>query len=186
MGTKLFVGNLSWNTQEQDLRTHFGAVGKVVAASIVNDRDTGQSRGFGFVEMDSQEGVQNALKFDGKELQGRVIKVCEARPKEDRQNRPERQEQRYDRSDRPTQQERPERQPERTVRPERQEYRPPVREYHGAPEPVSREDRSGERGRDHRGGRDFRQANRKDVSEKDFKRSRRHSWDEDDRNEDRW
>jgi RNA recognition motif-containing protein len=80
MGTKLYVGNLSYQTQEYDLRDHFAQHGEVVSASIVSDRDTGRSRGFGFVEMSSEEEAQRAQQaLDGKDLDGRQLKVNEAK-----------------------------------------------------------------------------------------------------------
>ena len=85
MGTKLYVGNLNYQTQEFDLRDHFAQYGEVVSANIVTDRDTGRSRGFGFVEMsndDEAQSAQNAL--DGQELDGRQLKVNEAKPRNDR------------------------------------------------------------------------------------------------------
>lgn len=82
MGTKLYVGNLSFQTQEFDLRNHFAAHGEVVAADIVTDRDTGRSRGFGFVEMGNEADAQNAQNaLDGQELDGRQLKVNEAKPR---------------------------------------------------------------------------------------------------------
>lgn len=83
MAMKLYVGNLSFQTQESDLREHFNQFGEVVSASIVSDRDTGRSRGFGFVEMGTEDegrAAQNAL--DGQELDGRQLKVNEAKPRE--------------------------------------------------------------------------------------------------------
>ncbi len=84
MGNKLYVGNLSYQTQEFDLRDHFANYGEVVSANIVTDRDTGRSRGFGFVEMATQDeatAAQNAL--DGQELDGRQLRVNEAKPRND-------------------------------------------------------------------------------------------------------
>ena len=84
MGNKLYVGNLSFQTQEADLREHFTPHGEVVSANLITDRDTGRSRGFAFVEMSSEEEArraQNAL--DGQELDGRQLKVNEAKPRED-------------------------------------------------------------------------------------------------------
>ena len=82
---KLYVGNLSFNTSNQDLEELFGQAGTVQSANIVEDRDTGRSRGFGFVEMASKEEGQKAIEqFNGKELNGRNLNVNEARPREDR------------------------------------------------------------------------------------------------------
>ena len=85
MSTKLYVGNLSFNTSAQDLETTFGAFGTVQSANLIEDRDTGRSRGFGFVEMSSADGAQAAIaSLDGKEMDGRSLKVNEAKPREDR------------------------------------------------------------------------------------------------------
>ena len=82
---KLYVGNISFNTTEQDLLDVFGEIGTVESANIITDRDTGRSRGFGFVEMSSQEEAQNAIsELDGKEVDGRNLKVNEAKPRENR------------------------------------------------------------------------------------------------------
>jgi RNA recognition motif-containing protein len=82
MGNKLYVGNLSYQTQELDLRDHFTPYGNVVSANIVSDRDTGRSRGFAFVEMGSDEEAQRAQEaLDGQELDGRQLKVNEAKPR---------------------------------------------------------------------------------------------------------
>jgi cold-inducible RNA-binding protein len=85
MSTKLYVGNLSFNTSSQDLETMFAEAGTVQSASVVEDRDTGRSRGFGFVEMSTKEEAQAAISsFDGKDLDGRNLKVNEAKPRENR------------------------------------------------------------------------------------------------------
>jgi cold-inducible RNA-binding protein len=85
MSMKLYVGNLSFETSSADLQQMFAQVGTVESASVVEDRDTGRSRGFGFVEMSSKEEGNAAIaQFDGKELQGRNLKVNEAKPREDR------------------------------------------------------------------------------------------------------
>lgn len=82
---KLYVGNLSFNTSNQDLNDLFGAVGTVVSSNIIEDRETGRSRGFGFVEMSSKAEGENAIaQFDGKEIDGRTLKVNEAKPQEKR------------------------------------------------------------------------------------------------------
>ncbi|MFN0280182.1 MAG: RNA recognition motif domain-containing protein [Pyrinomonadaceae bacterium] len=83
MSTKLYVGNLSFNTTAQDLETMFGALGTVVSASLIEDRETGRSRGFAFVEMSSAEEATAAIKaLDGKEVEGRNLKVNEAKARE--------------------------------------------------------------------------------------------------------
>jgi RNA recognition motif-containing protein len=85
---KLYVGNLSFQTSSQDLQTLFGGAGTVESANVVEDRDTGRSRGFGFVEMASREEGEAAIQqFNGKEFNGRNLTVNEARPREDRGNR---------------------------------------------------------------------------------------------------
>lgn len=85
MATKLYVGNLSFNTSSSDLESLFAESGTVESASVVEDRETGRSRGFGFVEMSSKEEAQNAISaLDGKEVDGRNLKVNEAKPREDR------------------------------------------------------------------------------------------------------
>jgi cold-inducible RNA-binding protein len=85
MSTKLYVGNLSFNTSAQDLETMFGESGTVQSANIIEDRDTGRSRGFAFVEMSSAEEAKAAITaFDGKEIDGRNLKVNEAKPRENR------------------------------------------------------------------------------------------------------
>lgn len=85
MSTKLYVGNLSFNTSNEDLQELFGGAGTVETVNIVEDRDTGRSRGFGFVEMATKEDADNAIEqFNGKEFDGRALTVNEARPREDR------------------------------------------------------------------------------------------------------
>jgi len=82
---KLYVGNLSFTTTNSDLEELFGQVGTVESANVVEDRETGRSRGFGFVEMSSKEEGESAIdQFNGKEVNGRELKVNEATPREDR------------------------------------------------------------------------------------------------------
>jgi len=82
MALKLFVGGLPYRTTGDELRDAFAQAGEVVTASIVTERETGRSRGFGFVEMADQQGVQNAISmWNGKEFGGRTLTVSEARPK---------------------------------------------------------------------------------------------------------
>ena len=89
MSMKLYVGNLAFQTSNDDLQQLFSQAGTVESASIVEDRDTGRSRGFGFVEMSSPEEGKAAIEqFNGKEVNGRSLTVNEARPREDRGNRP--------------------------------------------------------------------------------------------------
>jgi RNA recognition motif-containing protein len=88
MSIKLYVGNLAFRTSSEDLQQLFSQAGTVESASVVEDRDTGRSRGFGFVEMASKEEGEAAIaQFNGKELDGRNLTVNEARPREDRGNR---------------------------------------------------------------------------------------------------
>jgi RNA recognition motif-containing protein len=85
MSNKLYVGNLSFNTSNQDLIDLFSAAGTVTSANVVEDRETGRSRGFGFVEMASSDDAQAAIsELNGKEVDGRALKVNEAKPREDR------------------------------------------------------------------------------------------------------
>jgi RNA recognition motif-containing protein len=85
---KLYVGNLSFQTSSYELEELFGSIGTVESASVVEDRETGRSRGFGFVEMASKEDGEKAIEeFNGKEVNGREIKVNEAKPREDRGGR---------------------------------------------------------------------------------------------------
>jgi cold-inducible RNA-binding protein len=88
MSMKLYVGNLAFKTSSEDLQQLFAQAGTVESASVVEDRETGRSRGFGFVEMASKEEGEAAIaQFNGKELDGRNLTVNEARPREDRGNR---------------------------------------------------------------------------------------------------
>ena len=83
MGKKLHVGNLAYAVTEEDLRQAFSAAGKCESVAVIMDRATGQSRGFGFVEMSSDEEAQRAVEqLDGKDIKGRAIKVSEARERE--------------------------------------------------------------------------------------------------------
>jgi len=85
MATKLYVGNLSFQTTSDELRDHFAQVGNVESASVVEDRMTGRSRGFGFVEMTTPEEATAAIEqLNGKEFNGRNLTVNEARPRTDR------------------------------------------------------------------------------------------------------
>ena len=88
MAYKLYVGNLSFSTSSEELRELFAQAGSVESATVVEDRDTGRSRGFGFVEMASKEEGEKAIEqFNGTEMNGRSLTVNEARPREDRGNR---------------------------------------------------------------------------------------------------
>jgi len=85
MATKLFVGNLSFQTTNSDLENLFGQVGTVASATVIMDKFTGKSRGFGFVEMSTSQEVQQAVeRFHGTELHGRALTVNEAKPQESR------------------------------------------------------------------------------------------------------
>jgi RNA recognition motif-containing protein len=85
MGTKLYVGNLSFRTTSEELRDAFAAVGTVESASVIEDRDTGRSRGFAFVEMATPEEAAAAIEqFNGKDFGGRNLTVNEAKPRADR------------------------------------------------------------------------------------------------------
>jgi cold-inducible RNA-binding protein len=84
METKLYVGNLSYNTTDTDLRTLFAQAGTVTSVDLIKDRDTGRSKGFGFVQMSTQAEAEQAIKmFNGYDLDNRQLKVNPARPKEE-------------------------------------------------------------------------------------------------------
>jgi len=85
MSTKLYVGNLAFQTTNQQLQDLFAQAGTVQSASVVEDRDTGRSRGFAYVEMSSNAEAAAAIEqFNGKDLGGRLLKVNEAKPRENR------------------------------------------------------------------------------------------------------
>ena len=85
MGKKLYVGNLAFQTTSQDLQDLFAQAGTVESAQIIEDRDTGRSKGFAFVEMSTDDEAAAAIdQFNGKEVGGRMLKVNEARPRENR------------------------------------------------------------------------------------------------------
>jgi cold-inducible RNA-binding protein len=85
MAAKLFIGSLAWTTTDDSLRDFFATVGTVASANVIVDRDTNRSKGFGFVEMSSDEEAKAAVdQLNGKELDGRAIVVNEARPREER------------------------------------------------------------------------------------------------------
>src|SRR3982751_5052389 len=85
MATKLYVGNLSFRTTSEELRDAFAAVGTVQSASVIEDRETGRSRGFAFVEMSTPEEAAAAIEaFNGKDFGGRNLNVNEAKPRTDR------------------------------------------------------------------------------------------------------
>jgi len=85
METKIYVGNLSYDTTEDDLRTLFAQAGTVASVALIKDRDTGQSKGFAFVEMSNQSEAEKAIQtFNGYTLSNRPLKVNLARPREER------------------------------------------------------------------------------------------------------
>ncbi len=85
MSMKLYVGNLSFETSKDDLQTMFAGVGTVENVNVIEDRETGRSRGFGFVEMSTkEEGEAAVAKFNGTDMGGRTLKVNEAKPRENR------------------------------------------------------------------------------------------------------
>ena len=85
MGKKLYVGNLSYDMTDSDLQNLFGPHGTVQSAQVIMDRDAGRSKGFGFVEMDSDQQAQAAIQaLNGQEANGRTLTVNEARPREER------------------------------------------------------------------------------------------------------
>jgi len=82
---KLYVGNLSFDTSSNEIQTLFAQAGTVESVSLIEDRETGRSRGFGFVEMQTkEEGAAAISQFNGKDLGGRALKVNEAKPRENR------------------------------------------------------------------------------------------------------
>ena len=88
MGRKLYVGNLAYSVGEDDLQQAFSACGEVDSVNLITDRDTGRSKGFGFVEMSSNSEAQKAIQeLNGASLDNREIKVNEAKPRERRDNR---------------------------------------------------------------------------------------------------
>lgn len=84
MTKRIYVGNLSYQTTENDLSSLFEQVGQVDSVNIITDRDTGRSKGFGFVEMGNEEADKAIAQFNGTEVNGRALTVNEARPREDR------------------------------------------------------------------------------------------------------
>ncbi len=84
MSKRIYVGNLSYQTTENDLTNLFEEVGQVESVSIITDRDTGRSKGFAFVEMSNEDADKAITQFNGTEVNGRALTVNEARPREDR------------------------------------------------------------------------------------------------------
>lgn len=88
MSTKLYVGNLPYSAKEESLKEHFSSAGSVASVKIIIDRETGRSKGFGFVEMESEDGAQSAVsQLDGQEFEGRSLRVSEAKPQPERESR---------------------------------------------------------------------------------------------------
>ena len=86
MGKKLYIGNLPFTVTDDQLRDHFSQVGTVTSAQVIMDRFSGRSKGFGFVEMSTDEEASKAIsQFNGQDLSGRALTVSEARPKEPRE-----------------------------------------------------------------------------------------------------
>ncbi len=86
MAKKLYIGNLSYDTNDSDLNEAFSKAGNVTSANVIIDKMSGRSRGFGFVEMSDDEEAKKAIEmWDGKDLDGRTLKVNEARPMQDRE-----------------------------------------------------------------------------------------------------
>jgi RNA recognition motif-containing protein len=84
----LYVGNLPYSATEDGLKTHFSSAGSVASVKIIIDRETGRSKGFGFVEMESDDGAQSAVsQLDGQEYEGRSLRVSEAKPQPERESR---------------------------------------------------------------------------------------------------
>ncbi|MDQ6951362.1 MAG: RNA-binding protein [Mariprofundales bacterium] len=84
----IYVGNLPYSVADEDLNTSFSEFGEVTSAHVISDRDTGRSKGFGFVEMSNTDEGQRAIEaLDGSEMQGRNVRVNEAKPREDRPRR---------------------------------------------------------------------------------------------------
>ena len=83
----IYVSNLSFNVQDEDLKSYFADYGEVTSAKVINDKETGRSRGFGFVEMSDDAAAQKAIaELDGGMVEGRAIKVMVAKPREERSN----------------------------------------------------------------------------------------------------
>ncbi len=84
MSKNIYVGNLSWSVTDSDLRNLFSEFGEIISARVIEDRETGRSRGFGFVEMDDAGAAKAIQSLNGKEVGGRGLKVNEAQPRESR------------------------------------------------------------------------------------------------------
>ena len=91
MAKKLYVGGLAYSVTEQELEAFFAAQGKITSVAVIKDRETGQSKGFGFVEMADEAGAAAAIaQLNGTQLDGRALKVAEAQARQDRDSRPAR------------------------------------------------------------------------------------------------
>ena len=84
MAKNIYVGNLPWSATEEDVRAAFEAFGEVISVKLINDRETGRPRGFGFVEMEDQGALEAIESLDGSDFGGRNLKVNEARPRPER------------------------------------------------------------------------------------------------------
>ncbi len=84
MSKNIYVGNLPWSSTEEDIRAAFASYGEVISVKLIEDRETGRPRGFGFVEMEDQGALEAIEALDGKDLGGRNIKVNEAKPRVER------------------------------------------------------------------------------------------------------
>ncbi|BBD07711.1 RNA recognition motif domain-containing protein [Desulfovibrio ferrophilus] len=87
MAKSIYVGNLPWSATEEEVRTAFGNYGEVVSVKLIEDRETGRPRGFGFVEMEDQEALAAIEALDGTDFGGRSLKVNEAHPRTERRPR---------------------------------------------------------------------------------------------------
>ncbi|TIH18549.1 RNA-binding protein [Marinifilum sp. JC120] len=87
MSKNIYVGNLPWSASEEDVRAAFEEFGEVVSVKLINDRETGRPRGFGFVEMEDNGAIKAIESLDGTDFGGRNLKVNEARPREERPRR---------------------------------------------------------------------------------------------------
>ncbi len=82
---KIYVGNLPWNTTDADLEAMFTDIGAVTSARVITDRDTGRSRGFGFVEMSGEDGQRAIAELNGNQIEGRALRINEANEQKPRQ-----------------------------------------------------------------------------------------------------